>query len=141
MKSKLTALSLAIALFVPLPARAQTAAEHLKALPKPIFKPGNTMIPLTRWGWGLATDAKIELCENWGYALEFGEPRPGIEKTLEDPKSEAAMLCALTKSDPKKYPLSVLVYRSVHHEATYPGGVYPEEVFVHDENGKRLENV
>lgn len=120
---------------------AQTAAEHLKALPKPVFKQGNTMIPLTRWGWELAYDAKVELCENWGYALEFGEPRPGIEKTLENPASEQARLVALTKSDPKKYPLSVLVYRALGDPSTLPGGVYPEETFVHDAEGKRLEGV
>ena len=137
----LVALSLTLAIIGTPTARAQTAAEHLKALPKPVFKQGHTLIPLTRWGWELAYDAKVELCENWGYALEFGEVRPGIEKTLEDPESEAARLCALTKSNPKRYPLAVLVYRSIHDLSTYPGGVYPEEVFVHDAEGKRLEGV
>src|SRR4051812_32833366 len=49
-----------------------TPAQWLAAQPKPVFRPGHTLPPLTRWGWVLPLDARIELTEHWGYALEFG---------------------------------------------------------------------
>lgn len=121
----------------------QTAAEHLKAAPnKPVFKEGHTLIPLTRWGWSMAYDTKIELCERWGYALEFGsEATREVVASLDDPKSEGAKLCALTAKDPKKYPLAVILWRPLLNPEAFLGGKLPEETFVHDAEGKRLEGV
>ena len=123
-------------------ANAQTAFEYLQKAPKPVFRNGHTLLPLSRWGWSMAFNTKVELCENWGYALEFGpEGSPAAADALDNPDSEASKLCALTASDPKKYPLAVLVYRPINDVNTYPDGKYPEETFVHDAQGKRLENV
>ena len=91
---------------------AATPLEHLRAAPKPRFRAGHTLPPLTRWGWRLSYDMQVELAQHWGYALEMGEVNAGLVSQLDDPKSLPAKLCALTASDPKRYPLSVLTYRA-----------------------------
>jgi hypothetical protein len=60
----------------------------------------------------MSHDAQVELTEHWGYALEMGEANAGLLKELDDPKSLPSRLCALTASDPQRYPLSVLTYRA-----------------------------
>ena len=47
-------------------------AEYLAAQEAPDFREGHTLPPLTRYGWTLAFDARVELARRWGYALEFG---------------------------------------------------------------------
>jgi hypothetical protein len=51
-------------------AHAETALEHLQTEPRPVFKEGHTLLPLSRWGWSLPVETSVELCEHWGYALE-----------------------------------------------------------------------
>ena len=70
-----------------------TALEHLRAAAKPAFRDGHTLPPLTRWGWAMPFDARVELTEHWGYALELGETNAGLAKQLEDPKSPQSKLC------------------------------------------------
>jgi len=127
------------------PAAAQTALEHLKVAPKPVFRKGHTLLPLTRWGWSMPYEVRVKLCEDWGYALAFAaDARPGVVAALDDPNSASSKVCALTASDPKKYPLSVILYRPLSDPAfhkTLPGGKLPEETFVHDAKGKRFDNV
>jgi hypothetical protein len=94
-------------------APARTALEHLQAAPKPQFKPGHTLPPLTRWGWSMPYAVRLELCTNWGYALEFGgylTPEAVADLDIHT-NSDNARLVALSASDPKKYPLAVLTHR------------------------------
>ena len=56
----------------PPPQGAVTPAEWLKGQPKPKFRAGHTLPPLTRYGWDMDDAVRVELAENWGYALEFG---------------------------------------------------------------------
>lgn len=140
MKSKLAvALVFVIALYVlgAPRATAKTAAELLKEAPKPVFAKDHTLLPLSRWGWAMPYDTAVELCENWGYALEFpGELGPdAVKRALANPKSDQARICALSAENPKKYPLAVLVCRALF------GAKLPEETFVHDAEGKRFEGV
>jgi hypothetical protein len=119
-------------------ARAETALEFLQQAPKPHFRPGHTLLPLTRWGWTMPLEVRVELAESWGYALEFGgyaTPR-GIEK-LDDPESDASRLCALAASDPKKYPLCVLVHRPFLDKDFR--AALPEEAWCRDAEGNRIE--
>ena len=88
-----------------------SALEHPRAAPKPKFAATHALAPLTRWGWRLPLDLQVELCDRWGYALEFGEANAASVKKLDDPNSLEAKLVALTAKDPKRYPLSVLTYR------------------------------
>jgi hypothetical protein len=57
-------------------AEGKTALQFLQEAPKPKFRPGHTLPPLTRWGWEMPFEVKVELAENWGYALEFGSASP-----------------------------------------------------------------
>jgi len=95
-------------------ASAATPLDHLRAAPKPRFREGHTLPPLTRWGWMMSYDVRVELAEHWGYALELGEANAGLVKQLEDAKSIPSKLCALTASDPKRYPLFVMAARPCH---------------------------
>ncbi|MFP4058617.1 MAG: hypothetical protein ACLF0G_17255 [Candidatus Brocadiia bacterium] len=94
------------------PLAADTALEHLRAAPSPRFREGHGLPPLSRWGWQMPFEVKVELAERWGYALELPTANARLVRQLEDPKSEAARLCALAASDPGRYPLCVLAYRA-----------------------------
>lgn len=116
--------------------QAATPLEHLRAAQRPKFKPGHSLPPLTRWGWRLGYDLQLELTEHWGYALELGEANPSLIPLLDDPKSLPARLCALTASDPKRYPLSVLAYRACLDRKFVE--TLPPETWCQDAEGKVL---
>lgn len=111
-----------------------TPTAWLKVQPKPKFRPDHTLSPLTRFGWTLPFDARVELTENWGYALEFGgyADDKAVEKALADPESDGAKLMALCASDPKRYPLAVICSRQL------PDGASPD-IWTRDANGKFLD--
>ncbi|MFQ6131725.1 MAG: hypothetical protein ACE5R4_06790 [Armatimonadota bacterium] len=105
-------MSMAAVLLAVAPASAETALEHLQAAPKPQFREGHTLPPLTRWGWTMPFEVRVELAEHWGYALEFGGYATGkLVAKLDDPESDQSRLCALAAADPKRYPLCVLLHR------------------------------
>jgi len=54
------------------PPKPISAAKYLQSLPKPHFRGGHTLGPLTRYGWTLPFEARVELAGPWGYAVEFG---------------------------------------------------------------------
>jgi hypothetical protein len=118
-------------------ANAKTPVEHLKEAEKPQFRKGHTLLPLTRWGWMMSFDVQVELTENWGYALEFGDATADTAAKLSDPQSIYAKLCALTAADPQRYPLSVLAWRACYSEKLQDE--VPEETWCHDMEG-RLSN-
>lgn len=116
-------------------ARAQTVtpAQWLAAQPKPAFKAEHTLPRLTRYAWSLPFETRVELTENWGYALEFGG-YVDLEtvKRLDDPSSIEARLLALAKSDPGRYPVAVICSRQL------PGEEAPPETWTRDKDGKVL---
>ncbi|MHC4404455.1 MAG: hypothetical protein ACYTG0_32785, partial [Planctomycetota bacterium] len=119
--------------------RADTALEMLKAAPKPHFREGHRLLPLTRWGWTMPLEVRVELAEHWGYALEFGGyATPRAVGQLDDPKSVASKICALAASDPERYPLCVLTHRPLL-DKTFRGQL-PEAVWCRDADGKLIEN-
>lgn len=112
---------------------APDALAQLRAAEAPRFAPGHTLPPLTRWGWQMPFEVRLELCERWGYALEFGGYATAeAAARLDDPASEESRLCALTAADPKRYPLFVLT------QHFWRDGEAPEEAFCHDAAGQRL---
>jgi len=107
--SRCCLLGLAALVVRPAAARAETALEKLQAAPKPRFRKGHTLPPLTRWGWTMPFEVRVELAELWGYALELGGyVTDGLAKELDDPKSITSRICALAATDPKRYPLCAL---------------------------------
>jgi hypothetical protein len=111
-----------------------TAAVYLSHQPKPQFYAGHTLPPLTRFGWTLPFETRVELTENWGYALEFGgyATEKQVEKELADPKSVVSRLCALTAANPKRYPLAVIVTRELPRQV-------PIETWARDAEGRLLD--
>ena len=112
------------------------AIDHIRAAPKPRFREGHTLPPLTRWGWHLPLDVRIELAEHWGYALELGEANERLIEQLDDRNSIPSKLVALTATDPKRYPLCALTYRAPNDKRFREG--LPPETWCRDTEGKRL---
>ncbi len=125
-------------LAVPASATAQTATEHLKAAKRPVFREGHTLLPLSRWGWTLPYETTVELCENWGYALEFGSYATMLAaEKAHDPTALQGKICALTAADPKRYPLFVITHRPLIVRES--AATEPDSFSLHDAAGKRLE--
>ncbi|HUT14360.1 MAG TPA: hypothetical protein VMY42_27995 [Thermoguttaceae bacterium] len=110
--------------------------ELLVEQPTPKFRPDHTLPPLTRWGWNMPYDVRVELCERWGYALEFGVVNQRTLQKLDDPESVESKLVALVDSNPKKYPLLVTTLRPFHDRAFL--NALPEAAWCHDAQGNRL---
>jgi hypothetical protein len=115
---------------------AKSPCELLNEQPKPKFRPDHTLPPLSRWGWNMSFDTRVELCEHWGYALEFGAINQRAIERLDDPQSDQAKLVALVKSDPGKYPLLVTTVRPMHDRDFRQA--MPDDAWCHDEQGNAL---
>lgn len=120
------------------PICAGTALQVLRKAPKPHFRQGHTLLPLTRWGWTMPLEVRIELAERWGCALEFGgyATVEGLRQ-LDDPQSVASKICALAASDPKRYPLCVLTHRPFADKAFRES--LPEQTWCHNAEGKLVD--
>lgn len=84
-----------------------SSLEQLQATPKPNFKSGNTLPPLSRGGWSIPYLVSKELADNWGYALQLVVNEDTIDNIDNHPTSNDAKIVALANSDPAKYPLQV----------------------------------
>lgn len=115
----------------PLPPGAVHPAEWLKAQPKPKYRAGHTLPPLTRYGWDMDDAVRIALGEDWGYALEFGVAGPRqVDNALNKPDSREARLLALAVSDPQRFRLCVISSREL------PKQIGPPEVWTRDAAGR-----
>lgn len=91
---------------------AQTAYEHLQKETKPVFKEGHTLPVLSRWGWQMSTETRIELADHWGYGLELGNiTNAFVDKVIAEPESDDAKLIKMAKEQPEKYKLAVMTWR------------------------------
>ncbi|MCH5377296.1 MAG: hypothetical protein JJ992_25315 [Planctomycetes bacterium] len=115
---------------------AKSPYELLTAQPAPKFRAGHTLLPLTRWGWNMPYPVRVELCEHWGYALEFGVINDRAVQKLDDPQSDQAKIVALTRSDPERYPLFVTTLRPFHDREFRDS--LPEEAWCRDGSGTLL---
>jgi hypothetical protein len=119
-------------------AQAETALEHLQAEPRPVFKQGHTLPPLSRWGWSLPVETSVELCEHWGYALEFGSyATMAAAENAHDAQSRQGKVCALTAENPQRYPLFVITHRPIGSKDFQDR--IPESFWLHNAAGKRLD--
>jgi hypothetical protein len=121
------------------PAIAKTALQFLQESPKPASRSGHTLPPLTRWGWEMPFDVRVELTERWGYALEFG---PAASESyiakLADSNSVPSRICALTASNPARYPLFVVAHRPLLDREFLK--TLPPETWCHDASGNVITN-
>ncbi|MFW6162443.1 MAG: hypothetical protein ACODAJ_06710 [Planctomycetota bacterium] len=118
-------------------AGAATALDHLRAAPRPRFNKGHSLPPLTRWGWRMPYAVRVELAEHWGYALELGTVTERMVEQLDEPDSVPARLCALAASEPERYPLCGLVWRTCLDEDFRKG--LPPETWCRDAEGSVIE--
>lgn len=104
------------------------------AEPKPFFKPGHTLPPLTRFGWVSPFPARKLFAQDWGYAVEFsGYTSESAVDRLDNPFSDEAKSVALVNSDPAKYKLAVICDR-------YTPGTWSSEIWCKDADGKLLDS-
>ena len=108
-----------------------TPLQWLKGQPKPAFKDGHTLPPLTRWGWAMSFDVAKELADNWGYAVEFAGYVSGkvADEALANPNGRNGQCLALVAGNPQKYKLGVLLDRQ------FPKDM-PPEAYLRDAEGK-----
>jgi hypothetical protein len=99
-----------------------------------VFRAGHTLPPLTRYGWTLSYDARVELARHWGYALEFGGyVTEKVYDKLDDPESIESRLVKLVRDDPQTFKLSVICSRRLPFEEA------PTEAWTRDADGKLLD--
>ncbi len=122
-----------IPLILPLPIESKTAQQFLAEAVKPRFNPGHKLPPLTHWGWPMPFDIQVPLCEDWGYALEFGAANWSTVNNLDNTNSVESKICALTASAPHRYPLFVYLHRPFLESAFVEA--LPEATWCHDAGG------
>ncbi|MGB9677398.1 MAG: hypothetical protein ACPLZ9_02160, partial [Candidatus Ratteibacteria bacterium] len=106
---------------------AKTPLEFLKEAKKPEFKKGHTLLPLSRWGWELDTQTKIELAKNWGYAIEI------IDRKIDE---EA---CKIAKEE--KLPVFVIIPRPIYKLGKGFLDDIADRAYCKDENGNVIKGV
>lgn len=93
---------------------AETPAGYLQKQAKPVFKDGHGLPRLSRFGWTLPFEARVELARHWGYALELGGyATEKVVERLHDPESIEARLVALARAEPDTFPLQVILSRDL----------------------------
>ncbi|MBC7329464.1 hypothetical protein H5T88_03805 [bacterium] len=125
-----------ILLILPHLSEAKTALQFLQEAPKPKFRQGHTLPPLTRWGWEMPFEVRVELAENWGYALEFGSASPEAVRQLDDPNSIQSRILTLSASNPKRYPLFIILHRPFYDKDFIES--LPKETWCVGENGEKI---
>lgn len=93
---------------------AETPAGYLQKQTRPVFKEGHGLPRLSRFGWTLPFEARVELARHWGYALELGGyATEKVIGRLDDPESIEARLVELARSEPEALPLQVILSRNL----------------------------
>jgi len=118
----------------PAAAEAVTPLDWLRSLPRPTFREGHTLPPLTRWGWAMSFDVAKELADNWGYAVEFaGYVSAAVsDEALANPKGRNGQCLALVAGNPQRYRLGVLLDRQFPKEM-------PPEAYLRDAQGSFIQ--
>jgi hypothetical protein len=113
-------------------------AVWLAAQPRPLFKAGHTLPPLTRFGWDLDFDTKKEFAENWGYCLQVEGYASAelVEQWIRDPRSPAGRCVALVRSNPRRYRLAVICARDLPANDRVPVETWARDADGHLLNGQ-----
>jgi hypothetical protein len=96
-------------------------ATWLRSQPPPEFREGHTLPPLTRYGWALDGDSRIEFADRWGYCLELAAVTPDLIKRVRGSRDDVeAKMVALAARDPDRFKLQVIVSRQLPDFAKVP---------------------
>lgn len=95
-----------------------TLLGQIQALPAPVFKPGNTLPPLS-WQyclWSNPEDLPFEtaLVEKYGYGYSLHEATKVWNDQLDNPASDMAKKVAKNKQDPSRYKLWTTARRPLY---------------------------
>jgi len=126
---------------VEIPAGHVLPARYLASLPAPDFAPGHTLPRLTRYGWTLDFDTRVELASRSSYALEWGSvpwlngyaTAEAVQQAIADPASDAAKCMRLAAEEPETFKLSVICCRDLP-----PKDTVPPETWTRDARGNVL---
>ena len=98
------------------PLRKFEAIYQLKNTPQPVFRPGNSLKPLSTavmYEEELTEEIRVELADHWGYCLYFGRLSKEVLLKMDNPVNSHGTVyrrvCELAKANPKKYPLHVII--------------------------------
>lgn len=87
----------------------------LKLQPKPNFKPGHRLALLTKFSWPYPIDLRVEMADNWGYALELADGNlinGGLNTHLANTNSSVYKVIQIATNNPGRYRLQVDLDRS-----------------------------
>ena len=101
--------------------------------PKPVFKEGTKLYPLTRYGWTEPFSQQSLMARDWGYCLQFNYLTNNAVELVNNPFSEEHKKVALVKSNPKKYKLAVTCDR-------YTPAKWSDDIWCQDANGNFLDS-
>ncbi|MBF0593356.1 MAG: hypothetical protein HQL22_00145 [Candidatus Omnitrophica bacterium] len=104
-----------------------TPGQYLLTRSHPVFKPGHTLPPLTRFGWGFSYELTEEMA-HWGYALDLGDASASLVAEMAKPYSRTSRLLNLVANDPAQYKLCVNMDR-------IQDSLQPDAAYLHDVNG------
>jgi hypothetical protein len=100
-----------------------TPVEYLAEQPKPQFKPGHQLPPLTRWAYGVSSNLNLALADDWGYALDLGTCSTNyLLAHLQMPSHPATGLLTWATNNPGRYKISVNMNRMF--PTPLPAGFY-----------------
>jgi hypothetical protein len=106
--------------------------RYLKQLSPPKFARKHSLPPLTRFGWTLPFETRVELADRWGYALEFGGyAGTNTAEILSDPNSISAKILALAAAQPNRYKLCVILNRDLP--------TTPDRIWLRDGKGALID--
>ncbi|WP_445285864.1 PKD domain-containing protein [aff. Roholtiella sp. LEGE 12411] len=83
-----------------------TPFDHLRAMNRPVFKKGHTLLPLTHANCGVGDDNALELANYWGYALHIGAGDVTYLKYGSDYGTSQNSWVKLIQANPKRYRLA-----------------------------------
>lgn len=92
-----------------------TPAQWLALQQKPIFKDGHRLALLTKFSWPYPVDLRLEMADNWGYALELSDGNlidGGLNNQLANTNSTVWQIVHAATNNPGRYRLQVDLDRS-----------------------------
>lgn len=87
---------------------AQEAIDYLRSHEPPVFRPNHALLPLGQWRGGTPLEFRVELAENWGYALYLGRMNPEVAANVHDPETDEGRIVRMVAANPDKYKLQVI---------------------------------
>jgi hypothetical protein len=96
------------------------------SLPRPTFRVGHDLPPLTRVTGPHVLELQKQLAQRYGYALDLGETSPAWDDDFASPNGSMAQKIALKALDPDGFALSIQVWRPLLDDPEAYAEAYPD---------------